>query len=585
MCNNCTTKILKYRIKFLYKKFFLWEAFFIMHKKIFISVLSLVILALSCCASSANEFIVNLESGSDSGSLYAAIMEANRLQGNGHVINFAATIEKIKLPGEVPIRAGIEIYGDGITIEGSGTTGLFKITEGNVLFDKITFTGGNETDCGGAVEIKGENASVEFRNCTFFNNRAGLYGGAVCITKTANSTTQIPAVFKNCTIAGNYAREGGGIAIRDGIVSLNLSIVAGNYAGNNSGDIFGETTGFLTGKSNVAGSVNVNQQTTDVFSYVNQLAKDIFVTNSNGNLALETVNGVQVLRLAGNSPAKDILLTQESYALDDDEIGNPRPQLDGYDAGAFEAVPIEVISIDVRAMPYTQINTSDKLLLNVYPEDSSVNSSVYPSGIEWVVSVPGILSVDKDGNARAIGQGTAYVTAIFHGWDSNGNPKEVRSNPVEIHTGVEPRQNMLADIKYIDDYSIPVNYSVVITPEVTLSMNGYNVNGIKAGRDYSLSAVVLNGSEFLSTQVISNDSVILTAYDSVGSSDVRIVASPLPSGDSDSTTFNVEIVKDGNQTNSSVKKAGHNGGGCQMGFGLTGIALIIFLSKKSGKKF
>ena len=360
---------------------------------------------------------------------------------------------------------------------------------------------------------------------------------------------------------------------------MNLSIAAGNFSGNLSGDIFSETTGFLTGKNNIAGKINVNQQTSDVFDFVNQNAEDIFITDSNGNLKLEKVNGVQVLKLSGNSNARNILLTNESYALDVDQTGNSRPQLGGYDAGALESVPVEVLSLDVKIMPYIQINTSDNLKVKVYPEDSSVDSSRYNSGIEWVVSNSEILDVDSDGNVRAVGEGTAYVTAIFHGFDSNGNSKKVRSNAVPIHTGVEARESLTAFVYDIEDIYLSSFYkSASFKPDVLITMNGYEITGAEAGRDYSLSLSVLEGAEFITAEIISDDSVLINLQEYASQyedlSSVRLTVNPLPSGTSDYTDFNVHI-EGSSHGDSKRGKSSSGGGGCNSGFFGT-FAILVF---------
>ncbi len=547
-----------------------------------ITVIAFLVMTVFAGGSFAEEFLVK-----DASEFYDAIMEANRLQGENHVIAFSENLSRVKLPGEVPIRAGVEILGDGITIEGSGTTGLFKITEGSVIFDSVTFTGGNEQDFGGAVEIKGSNVSVEFRNCTFFNNRAGSSGGAVCVTEAATNGKEFPVVFKNCTIAKNYSGEngGGGIAVRNGIVSLNLSIVAGNFEGNSSGDIFCDSDGILTGFHNVAGKVQSNNLQSNVFDFENQDYAKIFVTDSNGNMNLEEISGAQVLRLSANSPALDILSEDAGYVLSYDEVGSVRPQLTGYDAGAFEAVPVEVLSVDIHALPYMQVNTSEKLNLNVYPENASINPEKYPDGIEWKISDSEIISVDNSGNISARREGSAYVSAIFHGWNEFGEKTTVSSKPVLIYTGLEPRGEITAQLEDIQDLTLLLNDAKILIPEVVLTVNDYAINGTIPGRDYALSVSALDGADLLTAEIISDDAILITTDDFEGTSVLQVTAKPLPSGISKSVSFDVDIYDSsyyrGKDNSGSSGKSGSHGGGCDSGiFGIAALILVAFSGKR-----
>ena len=548
----------------------------------FLGVFAFVIATICSSESFAEEFLVTDDSG-----FYDAIMEANRLKTGDHVITFSENLSKIKLPGKISVRASVEILGNGITIEGSGTTGLFTLNEGNVIFDSVTFTGGNEQDFGGAVEVKGSNVSVEFRNCTFFNNRAGSSGGAVCVTEATTNGKEFPVVFKNCTIAKNYAGEngGGGIAVRNGIVSLNLSIVAGNFEGNSSGDVFCYADGILTGFHNVAGKIQSNNLQSNVFDFENQDYAKIFVTDSNGNLNLENISDVQILRLAADSPALDILSEDAGYVLSYDEVGSLRPQLTGYDAGAFEAVPVEVLSVDIYAYPYMQVNTTDKLSVNVYPANASVNSEKYPGGIEWKVSDSGILSVDNSGNITARSEGNAYITAVFHGWDEFGTEKTVSSRPISIHTGLDPREEIRTNLEEISDIMILVNDARILLPEITLTMNGYEINGVIAGRDYELSASALEGADLLTAEIISDDAILIMTNDFEGTSVLQVTAKPLPSGISSSVSFDVEIYDSsyypGRDYSGRSRGSSSHGGGCDAGFfGIAALILVAFSGKR-----
>jgi len=113
----------------------------------------------------------------------------------------------------IVIDRDLNVYGNGHTINGSNQARIFKINNRNVVFHNITFTNGNASGDGGAMD--GGFAI----NCTFTNNHAdwggAMDGGsAINCTFTGNQAdSDGGAMYSgsaiNCTFTNNTARDGG----------------------------------------------------------------------------------------------------------------------------------------------------------------------------------------------------------------------------------------------------------------------------------------------------------------------------------------------------------------------------------------
>lgn len=504
-----------------------------------------------------------------SGSLSWAIQSANLRGGSGHVITISNNLTKISFTRELTIEASITINGNGITLEGTQERRLFTVTTGHAIFDRITFTNGHAvSDNGGAVKIEGPDASAEFNNCTFYNNQADNYGGAVCVT---NGSVNPRTTFTHCTISGNLAREGGGVAVLNGEASFFASIIVGNTV---STDIFKSDTGTLTGYYNVTGLCNYDMGTTNL---TGQVLSSVLVIDDNGFPKLETFNNVEIIKLAGASPALDYVPSNASYTLNVDEAGTRRPMLSDNDAGAYEAVPVPVTSIDIYGLPYVQINNTGIYSAEIYPPDASRNVKDYPPyGIEWISGNTAIISMDNTGRALARYEGSANISARVHYWNSDGTAQEKVSLPLRVYVGAEERRPMQATINALDDITLGTGQYKIVTPEVKLNMNGVEITNIKGGVNYSL-IVSSTSPDIVNAYEISGDSVMLMAGDNTGSSDIRVTARPLPEGDASSENFIVSV------TDTPVNSdPGHSsgGGGCNSGVVTLACVLVIFAVSK-----
>ena len=503
------------------------------------------------------------------GSLAYAVQQVN--SGTDNTININhPNVGTITLNRELTIESDVTINGNGVTIEGTNERRLFRITSGHAVFDKITFTKGNASSGnGGAVEIDNNGSWAEFNNCTFFGNKASGYGGAVCVT---NGSINSATVLKQCSISGNTAGNyGGGAATLYGDLRIYSSIITGNTS---SYDIYASSPNDIKSFYNLTGTSNANMDTTDK---TGQIVRDIFILDDEGKLMFRTVDGVKLLELSGTSAARDFIPKDTGYTLDTDETGKDRYMLNAYDAGAFEARPVPIQSVDMYGMPYIQINDSGTISVDVYPENASLNVADYPpDGIEWQSSNESVLTVDGAGNITAVGvgdgMGEAIVTATAHGWDANGNPSVVGTTAFTVYVGLEPATEIRASITSLDSQTIPIGGHKLVKPKVTLDVNGIELQNIRAGVNYELKASSQNRS-IVEAEIVSNDQIRLLAGNTEGSADIEVVASPIPLGGTQSQKmlFTVSVTSE-----SESDSIGSSHGGCNIG--VFGAAFMLVLS-------
>ena len=509
-------------------------------------VLMLVMMLTASSAYAAN--ITITKSGTEGGrELAQAVSNANTDTNGSHTINFAATVKSVTLNEELTIRTKLTINGNGATIQGTGAFRLFRITGGRTVFNRITFTRGRAIENGGAVEIARSSASAEFNNCTFFQNQAGSSGGAVSITEGGISSQ---TTFKHCTIAGNTADTGGGISLMNGAASVYASIILRNGSGDIAGDV----------------------RLYDTITSQGYTAEDVLQMNSDGVLELSEVKDCQVLKLSPASPAIDFLTTRHDYALDIDSAGTTRPQLYGYDLGAYEALPVAVEKVSVSGQHYIRVADDEQFTAIITPEDASRNFTNYPpNALTWTTRNTTIISVDNSGLVSALGVGTGYIKAVFHGWDGNGNEIDKESEPFEVRVGLEERQPPVITITPIAEQTMNVREHRALTPTVSITANGYPYEP-EAGVNYELSVSPLNTG--LVTATISGDSITLLAQNKPGSCDVRVTATTIPDGSNTNTEFHV-VIDDHDAGRSS------GGGGCEMSMlGLAGISALSIIFRR-----
>jgi predicted outer membrane repeat protein len=147
---------------------------------------------------------------------------ANGFTDNGGAIRFND-------PGLLSIS---DCHFDSNTTTGSG--GAIALLQGSLSVQRSTFTTDQTGGTGGVVSYGqgGGTPTVTITNCTFVNNFASTFGGAI----RQGSTTAYSAVVTNNTFVVNNAGSGGGaIVVQGGTMSLLNNIFTANAAGGNPG--------------------------------------------------------------------------------------------------------------------------------------------------------------------------------------------------------------------------------------------------------------------------------------------------------------------------------------------------------------
>ena len=545
-----------------------------MLKKVLPVIIALIVL-LNAQQSDSASYSVTTSLLEGQGSLSWAINSINTLGGDGHIIEFDDKVKSITLEKELTINAGVIIEGNGVCIKGSGNSRLFTITSGKVFFNEITFTKGYAIENnGGAVNIEGSDASAEFTNCTFCDNSADNFGGAVCVT---NGSEKDFTVFTHCTITGNDATNGGGIAIIKGDSKIFASIITGNT----DNEIYAGERATLAGSSNILGDYEKSIGTDNL---TGQAVNEVLMTDSKGFAKLESVDKVQVIKLSATSPARDYI-SSENRRSDIDEVGTLRPQLNGYDAGAFEALPGPVESVKISGTPYMQINTDYNFSADILPIDASINFEDYPpDGIVWKSNNPEILTIDETGKATAHNIGEAYITAEVHGWDSKGQASiQTSSEALSVLVGTEALGAMQASIYGLEDrVDLSKGKYKILEPVILVDINGIEVENAK----FSLTATSSRPS-IVTAEIISGDMVRLNASEKTGSADIRVTVKPLPGGNGTYKDFVVSVAEP--QQSNDLVKSSSSSGGCNSGFGgiiflLSGALVVLLMIIKTGRK-
>ena len=202
--------------------------------------------------------------------------------------------------------------------------------------------------------------------------------------------------------------------------------------------------------------------------------------------------------------------------------------LSGYDAGAFEARPVPVESTGISGIPYLQVNSTESFALSITPSDASLNVTEYPPhGAVWQSSNPAVISVDNSGTVKALGVGSAYITAAVYGWDASGNPlsPSATSKAFRVYAGEEPRNPMKATVLSIDEVSVRPGSYILVKPVVSLDINGIILENPSGGVNYSLSAES-SRLDIVTAEIVSGDTVRLLGGSEVSevSCDVTVKA-------------------------------------------------------------
>ena len=94
----------------------------------------------------------------------------------------------------IELNKSITILGNGHIIDGSDESGIFKISNSNIILNDIIFSNAFAGDSGSVINLN--NANCEIINCSFINNHVNNSGGAIY---SSNSNIKIT----NCIFSNN----------------------------------------------------------------------------------------------------------------------------------------------------------------------------------------------------------------------------------------------------------------------------------------------------------------------------------------------------------------------------------------------
>jgi len=301
-----------------------------------------------------------------------------------------------------------------------GNGGGINNNAGTVTIDNSTFSGNQASGTGSGGAIENSGGTVSASNSTFFGNDASTSGGAI------DNESGGKLSLTNATLSSNAANNGGGIENNGGTLSLQNTIVAGNFGDPMGPDVDGVITS--DNGNNLLGTA-ANNTTTDPTPGPNDVFSDTTMLGTLGDYGGAT----QTLALLAGSPAIGAGMASATNPATD-QRGLPRVVNGSLDIGAFQTQP--------PTLAFTTL--------------SQTTDAGQPMTIALQLE-------DPDGNPVAAGNGGLTVTlssssagAVF--LDANSNPLSGLS--VTIPTGASS-----VSFEYVDTQPG--------TPTLTMSASGF----------------------------------------------------------------------------------------------------------------
>lgn len=158
---------------------------------------------------------------------------------NNDVIELTQDIKRVDSESRIIINKTVTIDGKGHTIDGNHNGRIFSILSNYstvTLINIKIINGYSNCDNGGAIENYG---NMNIINCTFKNNEADWYGGAIFNTYIGNMN------IINSTFINNQAKYGGG-AIAD----------RGDLNSNDRGNLYIINSTFINNQAKYAGAIH-----------------------------------------------------------------------------------------------------------------------------------------------------------------------------------------------------------------------------------------------------------------------------------------------------------------------------------------
>jgi CSLREA domain-containing protein len=266
--------------------------------------------------------VCEMTAGAGDCSLRAALDEANALPDH-ETITFTPSVSSLYLFGEgddtnqtgdLDITDGVTIDGGatGVAVEGTEHDRVFDVHGGDpapfVTFRNLTIAGGN-ADEGGGLRLIGPQQTTLERSAVVWNVGYDT-GGGVHVGPGAT------LAVTNSTIGENWSDGAGGAIWSAGTVSLNYSTVANNHAA--SGAV--ERDPSATGPLNVLASViGLQEATPPCAGAVSSLGSNVVVDTSCAFAAAGDQQGIDPLLGAlgdHGGPTETYLPYQDSPAVD-----------------------------------------------------------------------------------------------------------------------------------------------------------------------------------------------------------------------------------------------------------------------------
>ena len=300
----------------------------------------------------SNCILSNNSSGNSAGALFSdwGALKVNNctFSGNtangaraGAIENYASdmTITNCTFSGNTANNAGAIYFPD--------TAGSPSATANNVITDCV-FSQNTALQDGGAI-IGDGNAAIT--RCVFDRNTATRYG-----TFAMRGDTGFSAVVTNCIFTGNTAKYGAALCINGSsgmlgvITAMNCTfagntLVSGGKGGviytmkpsSNAGTVFTVTNSILRGNGGNAIDRSGTTQPLPTVSYTDIDQTGYAGTISNSMNQNPLFAGSSDYHLQGTSPCIDTGTSAGAPSVD--IAGTLRPQVAGYDMGAYEYVP------------------------------------------------------------------------------------------------------------------------------------------------------------------------------------------------------------------------------------------------------
>ncbi len=223
----------------------------------------------------------------------------------------------------IEISKDIVIDGDGHTIDADGKVSIFDIkNNSHVVLKNIIFTNGYGVN-GSAVDVH-QGSYVEIINCSFINNNASNYGGAIYIQ--ADSSNKISKITSSIFI-DNHALNGGAVYVHSDKATIEGSTFTGNKADNDGAGVYVAGNNCNLANSNFTGSIAGDDGSAIYWEGNNGLITNVSCVGNRGISGIDPRD-----KSRSSSKGGTICLTGSDVTIKDSNFSNSYA---GFDGGAL----------------------------------------------------------------------------------------------------------------------------------------------------------------------------------------------------------------------------------------------------------